>query len=253
MYCTHCMYKYDDVILGNGSLHGQIESILRERIVTHTYPPGSPFPTDAKLCDEFKVSRATARLALDSLRREGLIARYPGRGSFVNDLGDQAKTLRFNGSIEQIVTQGDGAGTSHHIERCEITAPSKLERDELRLGEAQRALRLDGFRMRDGKRIGHVQFSFPQELGERLNIRVGDDYACIFRMFDERLGLKIHRVRQIVSVSMPSKSLAKALGISPKVPLLVRQRTFMGGNGMPLEIAVASYPSDRFRYEIVIS
>jgi DNA-binding GntR family transcriptional regulator len=161
--------------------------------------------------------------------------------------------LRFNGSIEQIVTQGDGAGTSHHIERCDITTPSKLERDELRLGEGQRAMRLEGFRMRDGKRIGHVQISLPEALGERLSIREGSDYACIFRMFEDRLGLKILKVRQIISVSMPSRTLAKALGTSPKVPLLVRQRTFLGANGVPLEIAVTSYPSDRYRYEIVIS
>jgi GntR family transcriptional regulator len=247
------MYQLDELVVGGSALYRQIEKILRARIAGGTYPPGAPFPTDAKLCEEFKVSRATVRIALDAFQREGLIVRHPRRGSFVSDRGNAATTLRFNGSIEQIVTQGDGAGTAHHIEHCSIVQPSALEAAELQLQGEEQAMRLDGYRTRDGNRIGHVQISMPDTLGKRLSIRQGGDYACIFRMFEEQLGLKVQRVRQIVSVAMPSRERARALGISPKVPLLVRQRTFLGPNDMPLELAIASYPSDRYRYEIVIS
>lgn len=239
--------------MGKGSLCGQIEAILRNRVFSHTYAPGAPFPTDAQLCDEFKVSRATVRVALDSLRREGLIMRYPRRGSFVKERGNEAIALRFNGSIEQIVTQGDGAGTAHHIEHCQVIAPTQLEREELQLDDGQKVLRVVGFRMRDGNRVGRMQVSIPEALGQRLNIKEGGEYASIFRMFEERLGLKIQRVRQIVTAAMPSKEVAKALGISPRIPLLVRQRTFLGANDEPLELAIASFPGDKYRYEIEIS
>ncbi|GAA4337934.1 GntR family transcriptional regulator [Pigmentiphaga soli] len=247
------MYQTDRIVLGKGSLCGQIESILRHRIHSGTYAPGSPFPTDADLCAEFGVSRATVRVALDALRRDGLIVRYPRRGSFVKERGNDAFALRFNGSIEQIITQGDGAGTAHHIERCQYAAPTAIEREQLQLGPDDKVLRISGYRVRDGVRVGQMQVSMPAELGKHLNIKEGGEYATIFRLFEERLGLKTHRVRQSVTAAMPSRDTAQALGISPRVPLLVRQRTFLGADGQPLQLAVASFPSDRYRYEIEIS
>lgn len=231
----------------------QIESELRQRILSRTYPSGGRFPTDERLCEEFGVSRATVRLALDALHREGLIARYPGRGSFVSENRPHAHALRFEGSIDKIVIDGDGAGTEHLITTRELAEPLPLEEQELELGPGQQVLRLGGFRMRDDRRLAKVVMSLPEAIGLRLDVRVGERYRSIALMLREQLGLKICLVRQTVSAERADPEIAKALDSSVDVPLLVRRRTFYGAGGTPLETTETSYPGDRYHYEVSIT
>lgn len=45
--------------------------------------PGAPAPSERELVDRFGVARMTVRQALDALVVEGVLERFPGRGTFV--------------------------------------------------------------------------------------------------------------------------------------------------------------------------
>jgi GntR family transcriptional regulator len=71
---------------GPEPLYEQIAVILGARIADGTYPPRRRVPSEAAICDEFSVSRPTARSALQLLSQRGLIVTVRGKGSFVMEL-----------------------------------------------------------------------------------------------------------------------------------------------------------------------
>jgi len=50
-------------------------SLLRERIVSGTLPPGAPLPAEADLCREYGLSPQSVRQALRALVDEGMLVR----------------------------------------------------------------------------------------------------------------------------------------------------------------------------------
>lgn len=233
-------------------LYSQIESELRHRIRSGHYPAGGRFPTDKTLCEHFKVSRATVRLALDPLHRDGLIVRYPGRGSFVNDLRDRLQTLRFEGSMEGIVAHGDSVGAENLVIEAGARAATPLEASELQLGRARMVLRVTAFRQRGADRLGHVVIALPEAIGARLDVREGRTFASIAAMLVDQLGIELCEIRQIVSAALANPGIAAALDIAVGAPILSIRRTYFGVGGRPVELAVITYPADRYQYEATI-
>jgi DNA-binding GntR family transcriptional regulator len=64
-------------------LYYQLEEILERRILTGVWAAHDRLPSERELCEEFGVSRAVVRPALEILEREGRIIRVEGSGTFV--------------------------------------------------------------------------------------------------------------------------------------------------------------------------
>lgn len=65
------------------SLHVQLRTQMRQLILSGRWAPGGAVPSENQLAKNLNISRTTVRLALQQLELEGLIARVPGKGTFV--------------------------------------------------------------------------------------------------------------------------------------------------------------------------
>jgi DNA-binding LacI/PurR family transcriptional regulator len=72
-------------------LYRQVQNWLVEQIRLGKLKPGSRLPGERSLAEKLKISRATARLALQELEKAGTIDRIPSKGAFISTKKKQRK------------------------------------------------------------------------------------------------------------------------------------------------------------------
>jgi len=90
----------------------KVKYTLRARLERGEWPVGTRIPTLLELVEEYGVSRATVRAALDELEREGLIERTRGKGTYV--IGDASKE-------HWLMLPTDWSALIGHIEHLKVT------------------------------------------------------------------------------------------------------------------------------------
>src|SRR5512139_2154330 len=77
-------------------LYVQMYSIIKDKIEQREWPAGSQISTEDELCAIYNVSKATVRMAIAELVRNGYLRKQQGKGTFVShalpDLGITMKT-----------------------------------------------------------------------------------------------------------------------------------------------------------------
>ncbi|MBB6173943.1 DNA-binding GntR family transcriptional regulator [Nocardiopsis mwathae] len=68
---------------GPEPIYRQIAAVITGRIADGTYAPNRLVPSEAAVCEEFGVSRRTARSAYQVLAEQGLVVTAPGKGTYV--------------------------------------------------------------------------------------------------------------------------------------------------------------------------
>lgn len=98
-------------------LYEQIESQLRQLIVSSVLAAGTPLPSVRMLASNLGCSVITTRRAYQDLEQEGLIHTLQGRGTIVADVPEEIRLQHQHGPIERslqsAIAQARAAGLSH--------------------------------------------------------------------------------------------------------------------------------------------
>ena len=69
---------------GNLPLYQQLDIALRQAIEQGVFGPNRALPAERQLASELGISRITVRKAIDGLVADGILARNPGSGTYIN-------------------------------------------------------------------------------------------------------------------------------------------------------------------------
>jgi GntR family transcriptional regulator len=241
-------------------LYRQVADELRGQIQRQELTPGGQLPTEARLMDEYGVSRNTIRLALGVLRSEGLVITGQGRGSFVADVAGvaprNARPPRHVVDQQTLDTHVIEFGEPGDADRIDVTVAVRLAppviADALRLPSGARVVERRRVLYRDGQPRQTADSYVPEALAADAELRRQAPLTGGIALAFERTGRPIAAHVDEITVRMPSPSEAQQLQIATGVPVVALLRTAYDMSSTPVIATVLLMPGDRhmLRYNV---
>jgi GntR family transcriptional regulator len=223
----------------------EIEQALRTRIAD--LKPDSPLPSDAMLCEEFGVSRMTARNAVQRLVQEGIVYRVPGRGTFVAEPPVHRQAGNLLSFTEEM--RRCGRIPSSRLLRRERREPGPAEASRLQLAPGDEVIALRRLRVADDEPVAIEEAVFPAAKVAALLESADLEHASLHDTLVHGGHIPtMGRARLGAEAAGPDD--AALLGVREGAPLLVEKRVIHDQDGRPLELCESRYAGDRYGLDV---
>jgi GntR family transcriptional regulator len=228
-----------------GTLYHQLLGVLRGRIESGEIGVGDRLQSEADLVSDFGVSRTTARRALDELRREGLVRREPGRGTFLASPRLRSNLAYLHSFTEEIERWGYAPG-ARLVSREERAANEEVAA-RLEIGTGDEVLFVRRLRLADERPIFVCDSYLP--VGRYPALRDADyGTVSLSKLFQQRTGRNIESSRQWIEAATATSDVATLLEIPAGIPVLrVRRITLVAGDA-PIELVEAHFHPERYQH-----
>jgi GntR family transcriptional regulator len=224
--------------------HRRIERALRERIAG--LQPGERLPSDAELRAEFGVSRMTARNAMQRLADEGLVARRPGRGSFVAQPPAHRRANRLMTFTQEMLRRG--LTPSSRLLARTVRPATPAEASALGLNAHEPVVHLRRLRCADDRPMAletTVLIGACAEAVLGADLEHGSLHEALLRA-----GFTLRRGTGTIRSEPATVDDARLLDLAVGHPLLVERRVIGDAHGRQIEATESRYPGDRYALDV---
>jgi GntR family transcriptional regulator len=222
----------------------EIERAMRRRLAKLS--PGDELPSDAELCQEFGVSRMTARHAMNRLVQEGLLLRTRGRGTFVADPPTHRRANSLLSFSNEMRRQGR-MPTSRILGRA-VRAPTREETVRLALKDGEKVLWLKRLRLADGEPIAIESARLHRRAAEAV-LAAALERESLHTVL-VRAGFPPTKGRATIGAEGATADDSRWLKLRRGDPMLVERRVIVDDRGRPLEFTESRYPADRYALDV---
>jgi DNA-binding GntR family transcriptional regulator len=235
----------------------QIARELKRGIAEGRWPVGARLPTEIELCEQFGISRFTARAAVRVLATAGLITRRQRVGTIVIATPDAARYSQDAASLPDLLQYAQdtelrllyvGRIALSRSQARDFGAEAGVEwiyavgiRHEAANGHARR---------RDGGRPLCLTRLFLNPALKGIESKLRERKSAVYALIERDFGIPIERVEQDLHGVVLDADDAANLGTKPGAPALRIVRRYFSDDGRLLEVADNLHPSDRFTYHM---
>ena len=231
-------------------LYHQIYLILKQKICDGAYGFGDLLPSEQELGRDYRVSRITAKRALDELAADGLVVRQRGRGTTVSF---RPPSPPIRSSVEGLLENLQMMGLKTEVALLDfgyVPAPEEIAR-ALACDPGtpvQHALRV---RSLEGEPLSCLTTHVPEAIGR--SYERGDLARTPLLTLMERCGVQVSSAEQVIGATLADTRVAPLLKVEIGAPLLQVTRTVYDQAQNPVEHLTALYRPDRYQYRMVLS
>ena len=203
--------------------------------------PGTAIPSERDLCAEFRLSRATARKALDRLVADGVLERVPRRGTFVSEPKTVFDALTLRGFSAQALETG--ASPASRLLRFERILPSQRVAERLDLPPTQLVYLIERLRTVNDVPVALHQSYVPINLAPALT--EADLIKSSLYEVLARFGITVGHAQETLESSLATEYENVLLGAPTGAPMLLLNIRLFMSDGRPIELVKVSFRGDR--------
>lgn len=240
-------------------LYSLVARRLREDVTGGDMRPGDRLPSERVLAERYEVSRVTMRSALNRLAEEGLIASAPARGWFLQEDRSAAHPALSRPSAGRAV-QGfadyalrRGLAVRTRVLESGVRAATIAEAEDLRIAPGAALFSMRRLRFLDDLVVVVEHNRLPLALCPRL---ADTDFgrASLYATLREAEPPQVPHVADYsVEARQPDAAERELLDIEDTTPVLVATQLAFNQDARPLELTVAIYRGDRYRFRASIT
>ena len=230
----------------------QLAKTLLNEIESGKYPVGSQLPTEMELCEQFGVSRATAREALRRLVLLGLVVRQPRVGTTV-----KAKSAAAGGYRQSTTGMSDlyqyATDTTLVIDSSKTLEIDAALAEKLEGAPGETWLHLQGRRHAGAQAMPIcITELWLHPAFRSIRGMMGPLKGAVHAAIEEQFGEQVIEVEQEIRAVVLTRAQATVLQAPPRSPALWVCRRYRNRHGQLVELAESTHPADRFAYSTVL-
>lgn len=236
------------MIVDQAPLYQRIAHSLEARIGSGALKIGDRLPSERQIAEELGASRMTARQALKSLERRGLVETRIGRGCFVVQPRIEKQLRTLSGFTEEM--RRAGRRVSSIVLDAGAGAADPEVAGALEIAENSPVHRLVRVRLVDAEPVAIERTEVPVALAPGLLERTDFSIDSLYRVLREEYGHVPTEAEETVFADTPDAATSAALDIAPGTPVLRFTRCTFDAGGRPLEYVRSSYRGDCFTMRV---
>lgn len=228
----------------------QLKLYILNQIESEKWSSNEKIPSEAELCEHFKVSRTVVRQALKELENEGYLTSRKGKGTFVSGPKIvEGLVQNLSGFTEDMTKRG--YRVTNVILEHSIVPASKPVSKHLEIEADSPVVQIKRIRNLNGEPVALSTTYVPESLCPGL-AREDLSRQSLYDLFENKYGLKIFKGHRFVGVCLATGEVARLLKVGSNTPLIEHENVSYLENGRPLEYFHALHRGDVTKFEVTI-